>query len=358
MLRAFFVKKECMSKIKFIDQVKLELSSGKGGPGCISFRKEAKVPRGGPNGGDGGRGGHVIFRVNEQKKSLLDLKFNKKLRAENGNPGEASNCTGKNGLDLIIEVPPGTLVIDVRSDDVLLDCKIGEDYQILTGGMGGKGNTFYKSSVHQAPEIAQKGMPGDDIEVRLELKLIADVGLVGFPNAGKSTLISVMSAARPEIANYPFTTLNPHLGVVKVGETDSYVIADIPGLIPGAHTGAGLGLEFLRHIERTRFFVHLLDGDPNNGRNIIEDFHQINEELSKYDDLYGGKYGLEKLSTKPQLIVINKWDLLPEGEREILLQTISQQIGKEIIPISVYTGYGLNELKNIMSKLVFKQGES
>jgi GTPase len=277
-----------MSKIKFIDRVQLELSSGAGGPGCVSFRKEAKVPRGGPNGGDGGRGGHVIFRVNEQKKSLLDLKFNKKLKAENGNPGEGSNCTGRNGTDLIIEVPPGTLVINEDTDEVILDCKEPNDYQILTGGLGGKGNTFYKSSVHQAPEIAQKGMPGESLNVRLELKLIADIGLVGFPNAGKSTLISVISSAKPEIANYPFTTLNPHLGVVRAGDTDSYVVADIPGLIPGAHKGTGLGLEFLRHIERTRFFVHLLDADPNNGRDIVEDYHQINEELSKYDEIFGG----------------------------------------------------------------------
>jgi GTP-binding protein len=348
-LRAFFVKKEYMSKIKFIDQVKLELTSGSGGPGCISFRKESKVPRGGPNGGDGGRGGHVVFKVNEQKKSLLDLKFNKKLRAKNGNPGESNNCSGKHGDDLIIEVPPGTLVIDEYSDEVILDCKIGEEYQILTGGMGGKGNTFYKSSVHQAPEIAQKGMPGEQTNVRLELKLIADVGLVGFPNA--------VSAAKPEIANYPFTTLNPHLGVVKVGESDSYVIADIPGLIPGAHTGAGLGLEFLRHIERTRFFVHLLDGDPNNGRDLFEDFRQINEELKKYDELYGGKYGLETLSSKPQIVVINKWDLRAEDEREIFLQTVREKIGQDIIPISGYTGYGLDDLKSLMSKLVFKQGE-
>lgn len=347
-----------MSKIKFIDQVKLELTSGSGGPGCISFRKESKVPRGGPNGGDGGRGGHVIFKVNEQKKSLLDLKFNKKLRAANGNPGEGDNRTGKDGNDLIIEVPPGTLVIDEFSDEVILDCKIGEEYRILKGGIGGKGNTFYKSSVHQAPEIAQKGMPGDQTSVRLELKLIADVGLVGFPNAGKSTLISVVSAAKPEIANYPFTTLNPHLGVVKVGESDSYVIADIPGLIPGAHTGAGLGLEFLRHIERTRFFVHLLDGDPNNGRDLFEDFRQINEELAKYDDLYGGKYGLETLSSKPQIVVVNKWDLRPEEERELFLQEIREKIGQDIIPISGYTGYGLEELKSLMSKLVFTKGES
>lgn len=346
-----------MSKIKFIDRVKLELHSGSGGPGCISFRKESKVPRGGPNGGDGGRGGHVIFRVNDQKKSLLDLKFNKKLRAQNGNPGEGDNRTGKSGDDLIIDVPPGTLVINELSDEVLLDCKEGEEYQILTGGLGGKGNTFYKSSVHQAPEIAQKGMPGEEVNVRLELKLIADVGLVGFPNAGKSTLISVLSAAKPEIANYPFTTLNPHLGVVKVGESDSYVIADIPGLIPGAHTGLGLGLEFLRHIERTRFFVHLLDGDPNNGRDIIEDYHQINEELSKYDELYGGKYGLETLSSKPQILVVNKWDLIPENEREIFLEKLRQEVGKEIISISGYTGYGLEELKSIMSKLVFQKGE-
>lgn len=345
------------AKIKFIDRVTLELSSGSGGPGCIAFRKESKVPRGGPNGGDGGRGGHVIFKVNEQKKSLLDLKFSRKLKAQNGNPGEGNNCTGKNGEDLVIEVPPGTLVIDESTDEVILDCKLGEEYQILTGGIGGKGNTFYKSSVHQAPEIAQKGMPGEHIEVRLELKLIADVGLVGFPNAGKSTLISVLSSAKPEIANYPFTTLNPHLGVVRAGETDSYVVADIPGLIPGAHTGAGLGLEFLRHIERTRFFVHLLDGDPNNGRDIVSDFHQINEELEKYDKLYGGKYGLETLSSKPQIIVVNKWDLIPENEREMVLDKLQNELKQEVIPISGYTGYGLKELKNLMAKVVFQKGE-
>lgn len=346
-----------MSKIKFIDRVKLELSSGSGGPGCIAFRKEAKVPRGGPNGGDGGRGGHVFFRVNEQKKSLLDLKFNRKLKAQNGNPGEGNNCTGKNGEDLIIEVPPGTLVIDERTDKVIIDCKQGEDYQILTGGLGGKGNTFYKSSVHQAPEIAQKGMPGESIDVRLELKLIADVGLVGFPNAGKSTLISVISSAKPEIANYPFTTLNPHLGVVRAGESETYVVADIPGLIPGAHTGAGLGLEFLRHIERTTFFVHLLDGDPNNGRDIVSDYHQINEELQKYDDLYGGKYGLQTLASKPQLVVLNKWDLIPEDQRSLVLEHLERELKQVVIPISGYTGYGLKELKNLMAKTVFKQGE-
>lgn len=347
-----------MSKIKFIDRVKIELASGSGGPGCIGFRKEAKVPRGGPNGGDGGRGGHVLFKVNSQKKSLLDLKYNKKLKASNGNPGEGNNSSGKNGLDLIVEVPPGTLVIDESTDAVLLDCKDGETYQVLTGGLGGKGNSFYKSSVHQAPEIAQKGMPGSELTVRLELKLIADVGLVGFPNAGKSTLVSVISAAKPEVANYPFTTLNPHLGVVRVGDSDSYVVADIPGLIPDAHKGVGLGLDFLRHIERTRFFIHLLDGDPSNGRDILEDYKAINNELSKYDELYGGKYGLQPLSAKKQIVVINKWDLIPENERDLFLQNLSAKIEQDIIPISGYTGYGLDVLKNVMSKLVFKQGES
>ncbi len=347
-----------MSKIKFIDRVKIDLTSGSGGPGCISFRKEAKVPRGGPNGGDGGRGGHVLFKVNSQKKSLLDLKYNRKLKADNGSQGEGNNSSGKSGKDLVVEVPPGTLVIDEFTDQVMLDCKPGETYQVLSGGLGGKGNSFYKSSVHQAPEIAQKGMPGEELAVRLELKLIADVGLVGFPNAGKSTLVSVISAAKPEIANYPFTTLNPHLGVVKVGDSDSYIIADIPGLIPDAHKGVGLGLEFLRHIERTKLFVHLLDGDPENGRDIVKDFEAINNELEKYDGLYGGKYGLEPLSKKVQILVINKWDLIPENERDLFLQNLSSRIGQDIVPISGYTGYGLDVLKNIMSKLVFKQGES
>ena len=345
-------------RIKFIDRAQIELSSGHGGAGCVSFRREARVPRGGPDGGHGGRGGHVVVSVNPQKKSLLDLRFQKKRYAENGQTGASRSCDGRSGSDLVVEIPLGTLVIDDSTDQVIFDGQIKEDKVLLKGGLGGKGNSFYKSSVHQAPEIAQKGLPGRTLNVRLELKLIADVGLIGFPNVGKSTIISTLSAARPEVANYPFTTLNPHLGVVKIDESFDFVMADIPGLVPGAHKGVGLGLDFLRHIERTKIFVHVVDIDPHNGRKAIEDYRQINEELDKYDESYGGRYGLEPLMNKPQVVVLNKCDLISEDLRESMVQFWEQKINIPVIPISAYTGYGLKTLKNKLTQKVLLKEES
>lgn len=341
-----------MSQGKFIDRVVIHLKSGKGGPGCISFRREAKVPRGGPDGGDGGRGGHVIFKAVPHKRSLLDQKFKKHYEAQSGAPGEGQNRSGKNGEDYIIEVPPGTMIINNQTEELIKDMQENEEFMLLKGGLGGKGNSFYKSSVHQAPEIAQKGMPSEDLETRLELKLLADVGLIGFPNVGKSTLISVLSAAKPEIANYPFTTLTPNLGVVQAGDS-SYVIADIPGLIPGAHQGVGLGLEFLKHIERTQVFVHLIDMDPYNGRQPIEDFQQINYELEQYDKSNKSKYGLLPLSERKQIVVLNKWDLLDEEKRDFILEQFQHNLGQTVIPISAYTGYGLELLKQSLLNIVF-----
>lgn len=343
-----------MSQGKFVDHVVIHLKSGKGGPGCISFRREAKIPRGGPDGGDGGRGGHVYLKANPQKRSLLDQKFKKHYEAQSGAHGEGQNRSGKNGDDLIIELPPGTMIINNKTEELIKDIAENESFMILKGGLGGKGNYFYRSSVHQAPDIAQKGMQGEELEIRLELKLLADVGLIGFPNVGKSTLISVLSAAKPEIANYPFTTLVPNLGVVQAGES-SYVIADIPGLIPGAHKGVGLGLEFLRHIERTQVFVHLIDVDPYNGRKAVEDFEQINFELSEYDKANKTKYDLLPLSEREQIIVLNKWDLVPEQERDFFLQQFESAVGKKAIPISAFTGFGLDTLRKKLLNIVFKE---
>ncbi|MCO5112691.1 MAG: GTPase ObgE [Bdellovibrionaceae bacterium] len=341
-----------MSQGKFVDHVVIHLKSGRGGPGSISFRREAKVPRGGPDGGDGGRGGHIFFKAAPHKRSLLDQKFKKHYEAQSGAHGEGQNRSGKNGEDLIIEIPPGTMIINHQTEELIKDMQENEEFMILKGGLGGKGNSFYKSSVHQAPEIAQKGMPAEELEVRLELKLLADVGLIGFPNVGKSTLISVLSAAKPEIANYPFTTLTPNLGVVQAAES-SYIIADIPGLIPGAHQGVGLGLEFLRHIERTKVFVHLIDVDPFNGRDPIEDFKQINFELEQYDKDNKSKFGLLPLSQRPQIIVFNKWDLLDEEKRAYFLDSFERQLGQDVLPISAYTGYGLEVLRQKLLNVVF-----
>lgn len=341
-----------MSQGKFVDHVVIHLKSGKGGPGCISFRREAKVPRGGPDGGDGGRGGHIFFRAVPHKRSLLDQKFKKHYEAQSGAHGEGQNRTGKNGDDLYIEIPPGTMIIDNATGRLIKDVQENEEFMMLKGGLGGKGNSFYKSSVHQAPEIAQKGLAGEELEVRLELKLLADVGLIGFPNVGKSTLISVLSAAKPEIANYPFTTLTPNLGVVQAADS-SYIIADIPGLIPGAHQGVGLGLEFLRHIERTLVFVHLVDVDPYNGRDPVEDFKQINYELEQYDKNNKSKFDLLPLSQRPQIVVLNKWDLLADDKRDFLLDSFERQLGQTVLPISAYTGYGLEVLKQKLLNIIF-----
>jgi GTP-binding protein len=251
--------------MKFIDEVKITLASGRGGPGCISFRRESGMPRGGPDGGDGGKGGNVIIRTSKHINSLVDLRQNKRYAAQNGEMGYGRQKAGADGEDMVMIVPQGT-VIRTLEGEIIVDMTGINDYVILKGGRGGKGNEFFKTSINQAPDYAQPGEEGEEVEVKLELKLIADVGIIGFPNAGKSTLISRISAAKPKIADYPFTTLTPNLGVVKAGDYSSFVVADIPGLVKGAHEGVGLGIQFLKHVERTRIFIHLVDVSGVSGR--------------------------------------------------------------------------------------------
>ena len=328
--------------MKFIDEIEITVTSGAGGPGSISFRREAKVPRGGPDGGDGGRGGHILFEVDQGLNSLIHFRNHKKYIAQNGLPGGGSHSSGKDGDDIILRVPPGTIVMD-RQSNVLLDMTNQEQVVFLKGGLGGKGNSFYKTSVNQAPMVAQNGMPGQSMDLRLELKLIADVGIIGFPNAGKSTLISHLSAARPKIADYPFTTLTPNLGVVDLNGERSCVLADIPGLIEGASEGVGLGHQFLRHIERTRFFIHVIDSVDLSGREPLEDFKTINNELKKYDM----KNDLSKekaLSSRKQIVLLNKADAAGV-DRIKLLERQFKDLGYTTLTVSAATGYKLPELK-------------
>jgi len=293
--------------VKFIDEAIITVRSGDGGNGCLSFRREKYVPLGGPDGGDGGKGGDVTLVSSQDRRTLYPFRFKHEFTAPRGGGGEGRQRTGKNGNDIVIEVPPGTIVRDAETGDIIKDfCLPGESFIIARGGRGGKGNTHFKSSTHRTPRFAQPGEAGEVKQLKLELKLLADVGIIGFPNAGKSTLISVISAARPKIADYPFTTLVPNLGVVKAGDREPFVVADIPGLIAGAHTGAGLGIHFLRHIERTRMLVHLIDASAIDPEKPLEAYDAINTELSSYSP---------DLARKPQIIALNKLDLPGTEER-------------------------------------------
>lgn len=293
--------------MKFIDEAIITVRSGDGGNGCLSFRREKYVPLGGPDGGDGGKGGDVTLVSSQDRRTLYPFRFKHEFTAQRGGGGEGRQRTGKSGSDLVIEVPPGTIVRDAETGDIIKDfCLPGESFVIARGGRGGKGNTHFKSSTHRTPRFAQPGEAGEVKQLKLELKLLADVGIIGFPNAGKSTLISVISAARPKIADYPFTTLVPNLGVVKAGDREPFVVADIPGLIAGAHTGAGLGIHFLRHIERTRMLVHLIDASAIDPEKPLEAYDAINTELSSYSP---------DLARKPQIIALNKLDLPGTEER-------------------------------------------
>lgn len=337
--------------MKFIDEVRITVASGKGGPGSVSFRREAMVPRGGPDGGDGGKGGDVIFKVEERLHSLLDLRFQQSYRAQDGQPGEGRNCSGKNGNDLILSVPRGTLIKD-EDGHILHDLSEVTELVFLPGGIGGKGNVFYKSSVNQAPGVAQKGMPGQEKEIHLELKLLADVGIVGLPNAGKSTLISRISSAKPKIADYPFTTLVPNLGVVRFADDLTFVVADIPGLIAGAHEGAGLGSQFLRHIERCRVFIHLIDASSMSMKAPLEAYEEIRHELEMHDKNKSDEEGFQPLSDRPEILVLNKIDSAEEPALRAAIDAFKKK-GLPVMTISAATGKNIKDLVEAVGKRVF-----
>lgn len=320
----------------FIDRAKIQVKAGDGGNGMSSFRREKYVPKGGPSGGDGGRGGSVVLIVDENLNTLIDFRYNRKFKAASGDPGQTSNMHGRGAEDLIVKVPPGTLVRDQETNELLADLTLpGSQYIVAKGGRGGRGNARFVNSVNRAPTFAEKGEPGEEKALLLELKLLADVGLAGYPSVGKSSLLASVSAARPDIAAYHFTTLTPVLGVVSLDEGKSFVLADIPGLIEGAHEGKGLGHDFLRHIERTRIIIHVLDASGMEGRDPIEDFHKINDELRLYN---------EKLASRPQIVAANKMDL-PEAQANYpRIREYMEKLGYETLPISAATGEGVREL--------------
>jgi len=321
----------------FIDQAEIWVKAGDGGRGCVSFRREKFIPKGGPDGGDGGKGGDVYFEAVENLDTLLDFAGRHHWQAQNGQPGSGSNKAGADGQDLIVKVPPGTLIYDTDLDLLLKDLsEAGVKVLLCRGGRGGKGNKAFATSVHQTPRHAESGKPGQERNIRLELKLIADVGLVGMPNAGKSTLISRCSAARPKIADYPFTTIEPVLGIVELSDFRRFVMADIPGLIEGAHVGAGLGHDFLKHIERTKILVHILDIMPSDGSDPAENYRTIRRELEQHS---------KALAQKQEVIVANKIDLDPEGG---IVQNLRSNLDKDLHPISAVTGKGIKELSELL----------
>ena len=328
----------------FVDYTKIIIKSGDGGNGAVSFRREKYVAAGGPDGGDGGKGGNIIFEVDPDSNTLIDFRYNRKFKAQNGENGSGAHKFGKSGEDLVVKVPKGTIVKDAQTGKVIADLsEEGQRKLILPGGRGGRGNSHFATSTRQAPRFAQDGEKGIEKEVILELKLLADVGLIGFPNVGKSTLLSRVTAATPKIANYHFTTIYPNLGVVKTDYGDSFVLADIPGVIEGASEGVGLGIQFLRHIERTRLLLHVIDCSGSEGRNPVDDFHIINEELKKYS---------EKLSKRKQIIVANKLDIMQDDTLYKELAALAQKENIEIFKISAVTGEGIKELFNHVSNVL------
>ena len=320
--------------IRFVDQAKIYIKAGDGGDGAVSFHREKYVAAGGPDGGDGGKGGDIVFVVDDNISNLIDFRYKRKYVAEKGQNGGAKNCSGRNAPDLVVKVPRGTVVKEIKSGRILADLSTDEPAVIAHGGKGGRGNAHFATSTRQIPKFAKPGFRGDEYEVMLELKLIADVGLVGFPNVGKSTLISVVSAAKPKIANYHFTTLTPVLGVVKIEEGKSFVMADIPGLIEGASEGVGLGHEFLRHVERCRLIVHVIDVSGSEGRDPIEDFKAINHELENFS---------MELAEAPQIVAANKSDMATPEQVERLRNYVEDQ-GLLFYEISAATTKGTKEL--------------
>ncbi len=328
----------------FIDKAHIYLKAGNGGNGAVAFRREVYVPAGGPNGGDGGTGGSIVFEVDTNMRTLMDFKYQRKYVAEPGGNGKGSNMYGKAGEDLVLKVPLGTVVRDEKTNLVIADLsKEGDRFVAVKGGNGGKGNTHFKNAIRQAPAFAKAGREGQERNIVLELKLIADVGLLGFPNVGKSTFLSIVTKANPKIANYHFTTLYPNLGVVKLKTGDSFVIADIPGLIEGASDGVGLGHDFLRHVERTKVLIHIVDISGIEGRNPLDDFRKINSELEKFNP---------KLSKKPQIVAANKIDLLSDDEGLLEFKQTLESEGHVVIPMSTATREGVDELLNKVSELL------
>ncbi len=328
----------------FIDQARIYVKAGNGGDGCVGFRREKYIPAGGPSGGDGGNGGDVVFYADGNLSTLIDFRYKKHYQAANGQPGRNKNQAGKDGEDLIIHLPPGTIIRDGDTGEVIADLvKSGQKVIVAQGGRGGRGNTHFTTPTRQAPGFAERGTEGGEVNVELELKLIADVALVGYPNAGKSTLISVVSAAKPKIADYPFTTLVPNLGVVSLAPGESFVMADIPGLIAGAHQGVGLGIDFLRHIERTRMIVHVVDVAGVDGRDPVTDYHQINQELKMFSS---------ELADLTQVIAANKMDL-PDTEGNLdRLKAVAKTDNRKVFPISAATNQGMQELMLYISRYI------
>ncbi len=329
--------------MKFIDEAIISVQSGNGGRGCVSFRREKFIPRGGPDGGDGGDGADVIFKASSRKRTLYRFRHQKIFKAQNGGHGQGSQKAGKNGQSLVIEVPVGTILSNEETGEILHDfVKAGESFTVARGGRGGQGNKKFATSTHRAPKFAQPGEPGETYSLKLELKLLADVGIIGLPNAGKSTLISVMSSAKPKIGSYPFTTLTPNLGVIHPSHAEPFTIADIPGLIEGAHKGAGLGMKFLRHIERTRILVHLIDASAIDSDDPLNAYRLINRELDAYHS---------KLSGKPQIVVLNKEDI-PDSEEKIQAFKSAFQEGRMVMSISAATGRHVEDLKQKLVALL------
>lgn len=330
----------------FIDQAKVEIKAGSGGNGCVSFRREKYRPKGGPDGGDGGRGGSVILKVDQGLRTLIDFHYQRHYKAENGRPGEGNDRQGRQGKDLILRVPPGTMVKDELGNLICDLVEEGQEVVNARGGIGGRGNARFASVRRKAPAFAEKGEPGEQKRILLELKLLADVGLIGYPNVGKSTLISRISAAKPKIADYPFTTLVPNLGVVSLPDGRNFVVADVPGLIEGAHKGAGLGLDFLRHVDRSAILAHILDLSHSEERDPIRDFELISKELRFYDP---------KLASRPQIIIGNKLDLPGAEEKASKVAKYCQKKNLPFLAISALTGQGI---KNLLSVLANKLAEA
>lgn len=333
--------------MKFIDEAIITVSSGHGGSGCVSFRREKYIPRGGPDGGNGGHGGNIIFKTDPGKRTLHEFKRKRSFSAQNGAPGKGKQQTGKTGKDTIISLPPGTIISDAETHHVIKDMvRNNETFVFLNGGRGGKGNRHFTSSTYRSPKFAQPGEPGQTVKVKLELKVLADIGIVGLPNAGKSTLLSVLSAARPVISDYPFTTLSPNLGMVQVNDSEPFAVADIPGLIEGAHTGTGLGIRFLKHIERTRFLIHLIDAAAIDISDPLKNYRTINNELTRYG---------ENLAEKPQVVVLNKMDI-PEADAAADVFITAAGL-KTAFKISAATKSGIDDLKNHLFALLCKYHE-